>query len=425
MTDAPINFTGDPAEFLFSLLQDVNALVWDADADTWTIEFINTRVRDMLGHDPWDVVATPGFWAEKIVHPDDLQLVIDARQRLEDTGLYDVTYRGRHLDGRIVWLRETARLVIDEIERRRLRGTSIDVTELLETRDRFRVLTEESSDVIVITRGRQVIDVNPAFTKQLHYTLEDAQRLGWDGLLADGSYAQIAGAGEADVPTPIELELTTQSGYVRLFRTASRTINYQGAPALIVVMTDITDQRARETAALRAAETDHLTALLNRAALERDLGQACLESERGAGIGVVFLDLNGFKAVNDTHGHEAGDAVLCEVARRLSATVRSHERCYRLAGDEFVAVVRTPSPEQGLTATDALGARIRVAFAEPLMWQGVELPLRAAIGTAVCPTDAATGPHLLAHADQAMYRDKRGRRTAGGGGSAGGPVAAR
>ena len=67
----PISFTGDIGGFLFDLLSDIDAIVWEADADTFTIEFVNDRVHDLLGYDPMDIVAEPRFWSTRIVHPDD------------------------------------------------------------------------------------------------------------------------------------------------------------------------------------------------------------------------------------------------------------------------------------------------------------------------------------------------------------------
>jgi PAS domain-containing protein len=99
----PISFTGDIAGFLFDLLSNIDAIVWEADADTLTVEFVNDRVRDLLGHEPMDMVAVPGFWAETIVHPDDRDAFTAAEQ--------EVLRRG------------VSRLAIDQEGRRRVRAS--------------------------------------------------------------------------------------------------------------------------------------------------------------------------------------------------------------------------------------------------------------------------------------------------------------
>jgi diguanylate cyclase (GGDEF)-like protein len=115
-----------------------------------------------------------------------------------------------------------------------------------------------------------------------------------------------------------------------------------------------------------------------------------------------MLDLDGFKAINDTHGHAAGDRALREVAARLRRCVRERDLVARLGGDEFVVVLTD------LEGTDAVSKsvdRVRDALALPFG----EMELGAAIGVALYPSDAGTAEDLLAHADRAMYVDKGAR----------------
>src|SRR5581483_3796668 len=89
----PISFTGDIAGFLFDLLSDIEAIVWEADADTLAVEFVNDRVRDLLGHEPMDMIAVPGFWGDTIVHPDDREAFLEAERRITSEGVSRLTYR--------------------------------------------------------------------------------------------------------------------------------------------------------------------------------------------------------------------------------------------------------------------------------------------------------------------------------------------
>ena len=150
------------------------------------------------------------------------------------------------------------------------------------------------------------------------------------------------------------------------------------------------------------ASHDALTDLPNRHLLHDTLRAALAVSRRHGGlVGVVFLDLDGFKAVNDTVGHAGGDAVLVEVARRLRAVVREGDVVGRIGGDEFVVVARSVSPDEIST----LVVRLEEVFAEPMTVAGRELAVRASIGVAM--SDGHTEPDgLLGRADRSMYEAK-------------------
>lgn len=154
------------------------------------------------------------------------------------------------------------------------------------------------------------------------------------------------------------------------------------------------------------AMRDALTGLRNRRFLAERLDQL-LESERGH-VSVVFIDLDGFKAVNDTHGHDAGDAVLAAVGRRLSGLARGSDVVARLGGDEFVMVCIDVG-DPGVVAERALAA-----VSEPIAVGGISIAVTASAGV-VAVSEARTASQLLAAADAAMYRAKRqgGARASG------------
>ncbi|MCA0175876.1 MAG: sensor domain-containing diguanylate cyclase [Proteobacteria bacterium] len=152
------------------------------------------------------------------------------------------------------------------------------------------------------------------------------------------------------------------------------------------------------------AHTDALTGLPNRRGLMRALHQA-----RPGGLALYLLDLDGFKPVNDTHGHDVGDALLVAVAQRLQADLRSSDLVGRLGGDEFVVMVRRMP---GSTEAAALGDKLLRAFDAPFDVLGHRCRVGATIGYALAPQDAPGGEALLKAADTAMYAGKAaGRRT--------------
>lgn len=152
------------------------------------------------------------------------------------------------------------------------------------------------------------------------------------------------------------------------------------------------------------ANHDSLTGLLNRAAFQAQLEKA-LEPARSVGcVALLFIDLDGFKSVNDTEGHRAGDEVLRIVARRIAGTVRSGDTMARLGGDEFLVML-----EHDVTrdVTDTIGHRLLEALQQPMLVDGRELSIGASIGVAVCPPLGGHIDDLINRADQAMYSAKR------------------
>ncbi len=165
------------------------------------------------------------------------------------------------------------------------------------------------------------------------------------------------------------------------------------------VLVVLAQQRARSMAL-----HDALTGLPNRRLLEDRLEQLAALSERtGFGFQVFFVDLNGFKPINDTFGHAVGDMVLKEIGNRLRAETRDSDTIARIGGDEFVVVV--PGMIQQPTTTN-IASRLREAVSEPVRVGDHVIDIRASVGWAVYPDDATTIPDILELADRRMYRDK-------------------
>jgi len=168
---------------------------------------------------------------------------------------------------------------------------------------------------------------------------------------------------------------------------------------------DVSERVERDRRTRREADTDALTGLANRRALERTLDAVLVRTgARGRSVAVLMLDLDGFKAINDAHGHAAGDAALREVARRLRRCVRERDLVARLGGDEFVVVLTDLGGRSG-AVQDSLD-RIHDALADPIAFNGTSLSLGAAVGVALFPRDGGTTADLLAHADRGMYAAK-------------------
>ncbi len=168
------------------------------------------------------------------------------------------------------------------------------------------------------------------------------------------------------------------------------------------------NHRRRQARLLHQATTDPLTGALNRAAFDERLRAALARfAETGESCAVVFIDLDRFKAINDTYGHDAGDACLRETVARIRAAIRDDDIVGRIGGDEFAVVL---SPIKGRDAALAVQGKIAAKLiSAPAPYGNTDEPIHASIGLAVCPADGTTAEMLLRTADKDMYGAKRRR----------------
>jgi diguanylate cyclase (GGDEF)-like protein len=172
-----------------------------------------------------------------------------------------------------------------------------------------------------------------------------------------------------------------------------------------VIARDISERKRAEREMAHRALHDPLTGLPNRQLLSERLAQSIAGARRGSsGTAVIFVDLDGFKFVNDTLGHEAGDALLQEVGQRLNACVRSEDLLARMGGDEFMLVVNRVAEEQ---VALGIAERLRAALQAPFFVAHHELFMTASMGISIYPRDGADESTLRRNADTAMYEAKQ------------------
>jgi diguanylate cyclase (GGDEF)-like protein/PAS domain S-box-containing protein len=168
-------------------------------------------------------------------------------------------------------------------------------------------------------------------------------------------------------------------------------------------MVDISDQAAAHARLCHAAFHDSLTGLANRSLLLALLTRAIETHQPGRRYAVLFVDVNGFKQVNDTHGHVMGDALLVAIARRLESSLRAFDTACRYGGDEFAVLLSAiDAPAQAVE----IAARLQAMLGAPYTMAGRELPVTASIGGVVAGDGAKPPEALIAAADAAMYRAK-------------------
>ena len=280
----------------------------------------------------------------------------------------------------------------------------------------YKTMVEATDTAMVITdRELRVQETNAACLRVTGFSAgEVAGRTVWETFLSDHDAQRVAELGRS---------LETGAGWAGEWRGLTRrggrvplrlTINalaFDGDAAShhVIVFADISEQKATQKLLKSLAYSDSLTGLPNRALfmdrLEREI---CIETRRGRGFALLFVDLDNFKWINDSLSHAVGDRVLTVMAGRMKACLRSEDTLARMGGDEFTVILRETSDAEVVgRVTETLLARM----AEPLDVDGVALEASASIGAALYPADGGDSETLMKNADTAMYAAK----AAGGG----------
>ena len=209
-----------------------------------------------------------------------------------------------------------------------------------------------------------------------------------------------------------ELRLRDARGEVRWFAsTIASQADAQGrVTRLRGAMVDVTARRLAESRVQRLAYQDDLTGLPNRAAFMEHIADAVAQARaRGSRLALLFLDLDGFKEINDSLGHDAGDDLLRQVSQRIRACLRQADRLARFGGDEFLVLI---DPVRRRRDVEVVTRKILKAVATPLKLDGLMATVSASIGIAMFPEDGDDPRRLLKNADAAMYQAKQGGRNA-------------
>jgi diguanylate cyclase (GGDEF)-like protein/PAS domain S-box-containing protein len=355
--------------------------------------------------DPGEIV---GRWHE-MVHPDDRALYLELEGRRKGAGEpFCLEYRLFHpLTGELRWIREVA-WVSDGGGRRFYEGYVVDITQLKRTElalraseRRYRGLIEAAPVAILVVANGKVSFANHAAARLLGAT-EPSELV--------GNPLDCLRTGEMLAPDGHSVQVWRGlDGRRVICEVAVVPLEEGEAESFQLVLVDITARMEAQARAWFLAFHDPLTGLANRARLADRLVQAlALRARRRSRLALHVIDLDGFKEVNDTLGHAAGDELLRQVAKRFAAAVRATDTLARLGGDEFAVVqVDLKAPEDAA----ALARRLLESLVAPFTLEGQEVHAAASIGIALCPDDAEDGEELMRRADLAMYRAKESGRS--------------
>lgn len=384
----------------------------------------NHAMCEMLGYGEDELLAMGSIGG--LTHPDDVQRDVTELRRLQrgEIDRYRLLKRFIHRNGDTVWTQMDVSFVFNgEREPEYIIALVQDVSEQHRLQEELRqseAVFRSAFDFAAVGMARVALDgrwldVNGALCSMLGYSREDLvgrrfQALTHpDDLDADIDYIRNSQGGACST-FHVEKRYFHKSGAIIWVSLSVSMVRSEedGRPLFYISqMQDITERKELEERLEFQAHHDGLTGLLNRYGL-----MTLLEEPDGHDddeIGILVIDMDGFKDVNDRYGHGAGDEVLEQVAARISACLRQTDRVARLGGDEFVVAIGEPINR---AVVDRLSRRIHEAVSRPIRLEcGEFVDVGASIGTDIGPRKLAPTA-VLRSADDAMYRAKRIRRTA-------------
>jgi diguanylate cyclase (GGDEF)-like protein/PAS domain S-box-containing protein len=421
----PVSPLGDAGARYRGLIEQIPAVTYISDFDeAGTLRWISPQVERLLGHPPEAFVADHGLW-DSLIHPEDrLRVTNETARVFHDQREFDCEFRMVAADGRELHVWERDAIVRDADGRPLLtQGVLVDVTPLHSAevalraeRDRAQSYLDVAGAIMLaLDRDGRIVMLNRAGHELLGY--HDGELVGEDWFetcLPAEDRAEwrsifdqvIAGARQGR--EQFENGLLTRSGDVRIVEWRARLLYDENGRITATLSSglDVTERRAAEERIAHLAYHDPLTGLPNRALLREHLEPALARARRaGRSVALMYLDLDDFKAVNDSFGHDAGDELLCQVAERLLGRRRASDVLARQSGDEFMLLLTDLSGDPGDATVAAAGGMLET-LSEPFRLGTESFHLSGSIGISIFPRDADDAATLLRHADAAMYEAK-------------------
>ncbi len=352
------------------------------------------------------------------LHPDDLPGV---RAKLiahlkGETELYAVEYRALRADGSHLWVEDRGRVISRDADGRALRmlGTRRDVSDLRRQAEQQRLAAtvfEAAGEGMVIMDSRfRILAINDACCALSGFSREEL--LGRSAARLAGSaesqrrYAAMREALQRDGSWQGELLEVRKNGEVYPQWLQLREVRdaLGGISHVVGFLSDLTVRRQAEERLRYLMHYDNLTGLANRSLLKERLHAACLRAQQsGRTLAVLYIDLDRFKNLNESLGHEAADRLLGEMSRRISQTLAEADTIARLSGDEFVVLLEGYG---SLSSLAHLGSRLLTRVRKPVTVAGEELVISASIGVSLMPDNSRDAVTLLRQASRAMQQAK-------------------
>ncbi|MBI3902559.1 MAG: PAS domain S-box protein [Nitrosomonadales bacterium] len=405
---AELKLQQSEAHFRF-ITESAQALIWMADTHklcTWFnkvwLDFTGCTLEQEMGDG----------WAEG-VHPEDRQRCYEMyASHFDCREPFNMEYRLRRHDGEYRWIVDNGAPRFDAKGNfEGYIGSCFDITERKGAEESLRITAsvfDTSQEAILITDASNAIsDVNPAFTRITGYSREEVlgrnPKLLSSGRHDQAFYAAMWQSLNQNRSWRGEVWNRRKSGetYAEMLSISVICDNNGKVLRHVGLFSDISHLKEHEAELNRVAHYDALTGIPNRLLLADRMRHAIAQTAREQNMmAVCYLDLDGFKLINDTIGHEAGDHVLIEIAKRIKDTIRGGDTVARLGGDEFVVLLLGLEKGEECVATLE---RLLTSISQPILVKNQLYTLSASIGVSIYPLDDEDPDTLLRHADQAMY----------------------
>lgn len=391
----------------------------------------------LLGTWEWNILDNSEIWSEQqfrifgltpgsvhpsyelfmnFVHPEERDLVQAAADRaLAGEGDYDIECRIIWPNGEVRYIHCQGEVYRNDNDQPFLMiGTALDITEQHKREEAQRlaitVFNTVDEGVIVTDQHNRIVTANPAFCSITGYNVDEV--LGQNpnllsaGISAPSLYEDMWDSLKDHGQWAGELCNRRKNGdiYIQWLSIKLVRNEYGQITHHVGVFSDITEKRKSEQLIWEQANFDALTKLANRHMLQDRLQQEIKKSRRDdLALALLVIDLDHFKEVNDTLGHDMGDVLLVEASQRITSCVRSSDTVARLGGDEFVIIL--PSLDD-VGCVERIARSLVASLMQPFRLADEKAYISASIGIALCPDDAVDIESLLKHADQAMYVSK-------------------
>ena len=407
----------DPSIFEFIQSGSLDG-IWYWDLENPEMEWMSPKFWQTLGYDPKAMKHLSSEW-QGIIFKEDLEMAnLNFQKHCDDPNHpYDQIVRYKHKNGSTIWIRCRGLATRDEngVPIRML-GAHTDITELKVAENEISRLKEEYEKVFNGTQDAmflmRVLDQNEfryirnnlAHQIKTKVSLETIRDKSPDDLLGKEKAEKVKSNYRKclDKKTSITYEETLNlPGGQRIWLTTLTPVIEDNLVKYIVgSATDITERKILEMKLEEHANYDKLTGLPNRRLFFERLNQMVLENQRDkSSFALAFIDLDGFKTINDTYGHEFGDKVLIIISERLSNCVRKSDTTARMGGDEFTMILRHIKEIREL---EKLMHKILEAISKEMTIEDISCSLSASIGISLYPDHGGDSESLLRNADRAM-----------------------
>lgn len=275
---------------------------------------------------------------------------------------------------------------------------------LSNSEERFRRLSEITSEAIFVHENGLCLDANKTAERMFGYSHQVFIGMQASAIIAPDSLSLVMKQIRDRSEEPYEAKARRRDGEVFPVEITGKPAHWHGREVRVTTIRDISQRKQQEEQILKQAHFDALTGLPNRVLCRDRISHAVDRAERNGGqLAILFVDLDDFKKINDTLGHQTGDRLLALAAKRLQTCLRNEDTLSRHGGDEFLLMLEEV---RGELNAEVVAEKILQELARPFRIDGMDLVVTSSIGIALYPQDGKDYPALLRNADIAMYKAK-------------------